>query len=252
MTKQVWSCGGGTQSAAIAALIIQGKLPKPDFSLIVDTNYEKSGTWAYMDSVLSPELAKVGVEIVRIDASKFRTCDLMSVNGEHMLMPMFTNQSGQMAKFPAYCSAEWKREVISRWMRTQGIEQAMNWIGISLDEMSRVRTPRAAWLQLRYPLIFDVPMSRQDCINLVMEKGWPEPPRSSCWMCPNMRDGEWREMKADYPGDFQMAVDLERELRLKDPNVFLHESCKPLDEVDFTNYQSNLFDKGCSSGYCFT
>lgn len=30
-TFQVWMCGGGTQSVAIAALIVQGKLPKPDF-----------------------------------------------------------------------------------------------------------------------------------------------------------------------------------------------------------------------------
>jgi len=249
---QVWSCGGGTQSAAIAALIIQGKLPKPDVSLIVDTEREKTSTWEYLDGVLSPELAKVGVEIVRVDSSKFKTCDLVSVNGEHLLMPMFTNQSGQMAKFQAYCSAEWKRDVISRWMRSQGIKQATNWIGISLDEMSRVRTPRATWLQLRYPLIFDVPMTRQDCINLVREMGWPESPRSSCWMCPNMRDAEWREMKETHPADFQMAVAMDYALRLKDPNVFLHQSCKPLDQVDFTNYQGGLFDKGCSSGYCFT
>ena len=41
----IWSCGGGTQSAAIAALIVQGRLPIPDISLMVDTEREKSGTW---------------------------------------------------------------------------------------------------------------------------------------------------------------------------------------------------------------
>lgn len=249
---QVWSCGGGTQSAAIAALIVQGRLPKPDYALIVDTNREKSGTWAYLDNVLRPELAKVGVEIARVDRSVFSRVDLYSINGDSLLLPFFTSQKGEVSKVPAYCSVEWKQRVATRWMRTQGITTAVNWLGISTDEMSRVRTPHRAWLQLRYPLIFDVPMSRRDCMTLIAEMGWPEAPRSSCWMCPNMRDAEWREMKADYPEDFARAVALESELRATDPHVWLHESAKPLDEVDFTNYQSTLFAKGCDSGHCFT
>jgi hypothetical protein len=36
----VWSCGGGTQSAAIAALIVSGQMPVPDLSVIVDTERE--------------------------------------------------------------------------------------------------------------------------------------------------------------------------------------------------------------------
>lgn len=248
---QVWSCGGGTQSAAIAALIIQGMLPKPDLAVIVDTNREKQSTWDYFDSILKPQLSAAGLEVTVVDRSKYATVDLYPTTGKYVLLPMYTNQSGMVGKLSNYCSAEWKRDVISRWMREQGIKQATNWIGISIDEMARVRTPRRAWLRLRYPLIFDVPMRRQDCINLVLSMGWPEPPRSSCWMCPNMRDREWRDMKTHYPDDFQRAVQLERELRLRDQNLFLHESCKPLDEIDFTQYQSGLFDNGCASGYCF-
>lgn len=32
---QVWSCGGGTQSGAIAALIRAGKLPRPDYIVVL-------------------------------------------------------------------------------------------------------------------------------------------------------------------------------------------------------------------------
>lgn len=39
--RDLWSCGGGTQSAAIAALIVRGDLPKPDLSIIVDTERER-------------------------------------------------------------------------------------------------------------------------------------------------------------------------------------------------------------------
>lgn len=225
---QVWSCGGGTQSAAIAALIVQGRLPKPDISLIVDTNREKSSTWAYLDNVLRPELAKVGVEIVRVDRNQFKTCDLWSTNDSVLLIPNWTTQSGEIGKTPAFCSAEWKRDVSMRYIRSLGINSCEDWLGISLDEMSRVRASRTKWFQLRYPLIFDVPMRRQDCINLVLEMGWPEPPRSSCWMCPNMRNAEWIDMKQNYPHDFHKAVELEREIRQRDPHAWLHESCVPL------------------------
>lgn len=247
---QVWSCGGGTQSAAIAALIVRGKLPKPDISLIVDTNREKSQTWAYMDAVLTPALAKVGVEIVRIDKAELATVDLYSGNGD-LLIPAFTTQEGDMAKLPTFCSNEWKSRVTKRWLREQGVESAIAWMGISLDELSRVRTPTENWYHLRYPLIWDVPMNRQNCIATVQQMGWPDPPRSSCWMCPNMRQGEWREMRENWPDDFQRAVELERELRLKDEHIYLHEQCVPLDQVDFSDNQIGLFPKGCDTGYCF-
>jgi hypothetical protein len=248
---QVWSCGGGTQSAAIAVLILEGKLPRPDISLIVDTNREKQATWHYLDNVLSPKLAAIGIEIVRVDSSQYKRVDLYADEDEgSVLLPMYTQGSGELGKLPAYCSAEWKRDTIRRYLKQRGVTQATQWLGISLDEMNRIRAPRQQWLTWRYPLIFDVPMRRQDCINLVLERGWPEPPKSACWMCPHHQNADWLQMKADAPEDFQRAVQLEREIRAKNPTVWLHKSCKPLDEVEFDSGQFSFFDNGCASGFC--
>jgi len=41
---EVFSSGGGTQSISITALIIQGRLPKPDFTVIADTGREMPTT----------------------------------------------------------------------------------------------------------------------------------------------------------------------------------------------------------------
>src|SRR3990172_4188792 len=57
----VWSCGGGVQSTAIAALICAGKLPKPDYSIITDVGYEKSATFEYVKGHMIPRLAEAGV-----------------------------------------------------------------------------------------------------------------------------------------------------------------------------------------------
>ncbi len=64
MKAEIFSSGGGTQSAAITALIVQGRLPKPDFVCIVDTERERSTTWQYLDAVIRPALASVGIEVI--------------------------------------------------------------------------------------------------------------------------------------------------------------------------------------------
>lgn len=254
---QVWSCGGGTQSAAIAALIIQERLPRPDILVMVDTEREKTSTWEYANAVLFPELAKVGLVVEVIPKSRYATVDLWTgEDGDTIALPMFTDQAGEVSKLPGYCSGEWKREVVNRYLRKERkVEACDTWIGMSLDEMKRVRTSRNKWNQNRYPLIFDVPMRRHGCVHLVtVEMGWPKPPRSACYQCPNQSDDEWRELKETHPEDFERAVLLEREVRERDEHAFLHRSGVPLDQVDFTKPAEDLAlfaDLGCDSGFCF-
>ncbi len=52
---QLWSSGGGVQSAAIAALIVQGRIAPPDLAIIVDTEREQSTTWDYCSGLLIPD-----------------------------------------------------------------------------------------------------------------------------------------------------------------------------------------------------
>lgn len=247
---QVWSCGGGTQSAAIGVLIVRGRLPKPDHALIVDTTRERAATWAYFDSVLHPALLAVGVDIVRVNRDDYCKVDLYGgADGGTPLMPFYTAPAGKLS---AYCSAEWKREVAGRFMRrTLGLDSVVNWVGYSTNEMRRMSTPRKLWWQLRYPLIDDVPLNRAGCVALVRSMGWPDPPRSSCWMCPHHGDAEWRDMREREPEDFERAVALEREVRAKDDGLYLSPRRIPLDQIDFTE-APGLFNGSECVGTCFT
>lgn len=248
----VWSCGGGTQSAAIAALIVSGKLPKPDVAVIADTGREASETWRYYAQCLSPRLMEVGVPLVRLDPKKWATVDLWGgSDGDIALMPMFTNKDGAVGQTRKFCSNEWKSRPVDRYIRSLGLERGRIWIGFSIDEMHRMRSydPRAAWNH-EYPLI-DLRMSRHDCVAMVLRMGWDAPPRSSCWMCPYRSDQEWIQLKRDSEGDFARATKLEKEVQAKDPNLFLHRSCKPLGSVNFGEGQGDLLDQ-CGSGMCFT
>lgn len=248
---QVWSCGGGTQSGAIATLIGQGKLPRPDLAFMTDTGRERSSTWHFVDGFIRPILEKAGLELIIIKKNDWARVDLYSTQGT-LLIPAYTNQSGTIGKWNGFCSGEWKRDVAARWLRSLKVESCVNWIGISIDEMKRVRTPRTNWLQLRYPLIFDVPMRRHQCVELIKSTGWTgDIPHSACYMCPNLGDQEWIDMKLNWPDDFKKAIEIEREIRSKDPNFFLHPSCIPLEDVDFFAQGSMIQESGCV-GECFT
>jgi hypothetical protein len=59
---EVWSCGGGTQSGAIAVLIAQGRLPKPDIAFMTNTGRERSSTWPFVDGFIRQQLAKITEE----------------------------------------------------------------------------------------------------------------------------------------------------------------------------------------------
>lgn len=242
---QVWSCGGGTQSAAIAALIVDGRLPKPDLAMIVDTEREKAATWAYAHEVLIPRLAAVGVALQIVPKSDYATVDLYGLNGD-LLLPAYTADGGKMSGF---CSNEWKRRVVQRWCRAQGVKACTVWIGFSTDERKRVKAPREQWFHERYPLI-ELGLSRAQSIHVVTSAGWPTPPRSACYMCPHMTNAEWRDLRDTAPGDFAKAVRVDEMIREEDGNAFVHRSGRPLALADLSTSDGQA-TLGCAAGDCF-
>lgn len=255
----IFSHGGGTQSAAITALIVQGRLPKPDFVCIVDTERERATTWQYLDAVIRPALKTINLEVHRIPASQWASVDIFEGKNKTLLLPAFSSQTTDTAKLSGFCSDKWKVRVGNRYVRSVlGIttSEQRRWIGFSLDESRRaVRMMKGEEYQaglIWFPLIHGVPLRRQQAIREVEKMGWPSPPRSACWMCPNQGDHEWRDLKANHPDEFAAACALEKEVQEHDPFAWLHSSCVPLGEVDFTTPDDLFADRACSSGGCFT
>lgn len=245
----VWSCGGGVQSTAIAALIVSGKLPVPDYSVIVDTNRELSSTWKYMDEVTAPALRSVGCELVRVDKREFATVDLFGgKDKKSLLIPAFSTTGDDIGKMPGYCSNEWKYRPLQRWLKKQGCNKATIWMGISVDEKHRASFPTGPWSK-RYPLI-ELRMNRGDCVALISKMGWPAAPRSSCWMCPNHTQNEWRDIKENNPTDWTKAVAFEKHIQKTDAKAWLHADAVPLNECDITESNESMFTQ-CASGMCF-
>jgi hypothetical protein len=249
----VWSYGGGVQTAAIAVLIRNGGLPRPDIAIMADTGREATATWDYLHNVLQPYLDPVGVK-VQIASHSLATTDLYAHNGD-LLIPAFTSDG----KLPTFCSGEWKRDVVRRQLRLFGVTECDLWLGISFDERERAKPSTRKWVNHVFPLV-DNFISREGCLMLVEKAGLPRPPKSSCWMCPHRKNEQWRDLRDNHPEDWRKAIAVDEQIRAADQaqgnsGVYLHTSRVPLAMADIeepTSGQLDLFGVGCSSGYCWT
>lgn len=245
----VWSCGGGVQSSAIAALIIQGRLPKPDYALMVDVGYEKTSSWENVTQVLQPALADVGVNLQIISTTDYRDNTLFDKT-DHLLIPGFRlMDDGFRSHLHTHCSGPWKLKVAMKWLREQGVQAARNWVGITTDEQHRMKESPVDWLVFEYPLI-RLRMDRVDCHVAISKMGWKRVLHSSCYICPKQSDEQWRYIRHNYPDDWARAVEIDNEIRQHDSRLYLHRSCIPL--VDWIEQSPGLAELSCGGGceYC--
>ena len=259
---QVLSSGGGTQSNCILVLILAGLLPRPDLIVIADTGRERPVVWKYMDEIAAPACNAAGLAIHRVHCRDYGYAkdDLFNKKGT-LLIPAFSDiVDGGKGKLPNFCTTYWKIEAVDNWLsREHGIKRSgyVKWIGFSLNEGRRAARMMSGKEYrsglIRFPLIHDVPLTREQAVATVERFGWPKPPRSACWMCPNQSDMEWLDLKQNWPVEFGLACDLDEEIRQRDPNAYLHESRQSLREVVFSDeLQADVFNpKPCDSGVCF-
>ena len=254
-----WNYGGGTQSVAIAVLVSQGKLPKPEVVAIADTGREATETWEYTDKWVRPLLRSVGIEIQVVPHSLAKVDLYGGSAGDTLLIPAYTPNGGALSTF---CSGKWKADVMARFYRSLGYgpsKPIRTWIGISVDEMRRMKPSGTVWQELYHPLVWDARMRRDHCRAVVEDAGLPTPPKSSCWMCPYRRNTQWRRLRDHFPEDFEKACQFDEQVRAADKKggVWIHESRVPLRVADLTEPTPSLPGliggvSGCDSGMCWT
>jgi hypothetical protein len=251
---RVWSYGGGTQSVAIAVLLSKGEIEPVERVVIADTGREASETWEYTEQHVTPLLTKVGLS-VEVAPHSLSKVDLYAKNG-NLLIPAYTRQSrktGRPGQMRAMCSNEWKRRVIQRYLRKQGYgpkNPITLLIGISTDEAHRVKPSDVEWMAHDYPLLYERPTDRMECVKIVTDAGLPTPPKSCCWMCPYRGKQQWRDLHKNYPSDWAQAVALDKEIRKVDPAVFVHRAGVPLEDALDHKVPDPQLDL-CDSGFCF-
>jgi hypothetical protein len=257
----VLNLGAGVQSSCLALMAAKGEItPMPDFAVFADTQAEPQSVYDWLDwleTQLPYPVFRISAGDLTLDqltpktrSSKMK--DGVFREGSYLkrLIPVFGIHNGsKTAAIGRKCTSDYKiipilKEIKKRCLVKRGQKETTvtQWIGISWDEIQRAKPSRDKWTQHYFPLL-DKKITRAKCQEWMKENGYPEPPRSACFYCPFHSDNEWRRLRDEDPNYFKRAIDFDHQLRAAfkkyDKNmqmeVYLHNSCKPLDQVDFDN-----------------
>ena len=245
----VFNYGGGRQTVAICVLIARGLLPKPDIIVMADTSRENPSTWEYLERHTKPLLESCGL-VVEIASHDYATVDLYSGNGD-LVLPVFTNTG----KLRTYCSNEWKRRVVDRYLRERGIREGIRWIGFGFEERPRweaIHNKVDGKWQTVCPLV-DLMLNTDSCLEIIKKSELPIPHHSACWMCPHKRNSEWRFLRDNYPEYWKKAIAIDNQIREEDEQggVFLHHDRVPLATANIDTEEPVNKVKQCTLGMCF-
>lgn len=241
----------------------------PDAAIFADTQQEPKSVYVWLDwlekqlpfPVYRPTAGNLGQDALEVKRSK-KSGNLYL----KALMPVFVlKPNGSKGILQRKCTTDYKITVIQQQIRQLlNIKRvrkhssilAETWIGISFDEVDRMKDSRVPWIMHRWPLV-DLGMTRQDCLDWMLHHNYPKPPRSACFFCPYHSDAEWIRLKTEEPNEFAKAVEWEKlnqqaaSKTILEGVPFLHSSCVPLDQVGFTdrNEKMNAFRNECE-GMC--
>ena len=254
---RVISLGWGCQSFGLAAMSALGVLPRVGAAIHADTAHERSQTYEFARR-WTPWLEERGVRVVTVKATRTDVIKQFAA-GKGTMIPARTTwpdgtPSGLLRR---QCTDDWKRIPIRRWIRANG-GTADLWLGITLDEVTRMRESDVKYIAYRYPYLdmLDRRWRRGDVVRWLQEQGLEVPPKSACVFCPYHNRAGWRDIKLHGNGDWQRAIEVDEAIRHARPGfvAYLAHELKPLAEVDFSNEQDHgqleLWGEECE-GTCF-
>lgn len=259
--KTIISLGAGVQSSALALMAAQEEItPMPDLAIFADTQSEPDSVYRWLDW-LETQLPFPVHRVTAGDLGALAATVHTSKNGNRYTKaspPAWAfNTSGKPSPIMRQCTQHFKINVIQREIKRQfGKAEIQQWIGISLDEVHRMKPSRNERVTNRWPLI-ELRMKRWDCLQWMMNHCYPRPPRSACVFCPYQSNREWLRLKTEETESFDRAVRFEKEFQLAMTacgfvgDVYLHPSMRPLETVDFMpdTHQIDLWGNECE-GMC--
>lgn len=211
-TLRTFSFGAGKQSTAALVLAARGEI---DYRIFLFANTgddsEHPDTIDYFRRVHQPYAEAHGIDLLELHPlHRTLLAEITERKDGRVPIPMFLEPD--LALGNRTCTRSFKMDVVHRWQRANGSSRdqpAITGLGISLDEIERMRTTSKYPTQLLdYPLV-DLGLSRRDCERLVAEAGLPPAPKSACWFCPYSPRERWQTLRRQHPDLWQRAVDME-------------------------------------------
>jgi hypothetical protein len=266
---RVLSLGAGVQSTTLALMAAHGEVgPMPDCAIFADTGWEPAAVYEHLAWLRSPNVLPFPIHIV--SGGDIRADLLRAGDGARWAsIPAFTRTirgvRSEIGMIRRQCTKDYKIVPIRRKVRelagltrrrSPKVAVVEQWIGISFDEVIRMKPSFEAWQVNRWPLIERF-MTRRDCLRWLKQHDYPVPPKSSCVGCPFHSDAEWRRLRDSDADAWASAVEIDAAIRTGlrgiRGEVFLHRSAVPLAEADLSTPadagQLDLWGNECA-GMC--
>ena len=265
------SLGAGLQSTFLYLASTMGLygVPGADIAVFADTGDEPAWVYDQLERIRAWDRENGGPPIYTAQKGVLSewVIERQRKSERFVTVPLYTIgvDGAKEGMLRRQCTREFKVEPIETFVRAylgyqpryKVRQKVQCLLGISIDEVQRMRPSRVKWITNVYPLV-EAGIERHRCGTLVQEiTGWPEPKKSACVYCPYRSDREWHEMKEKHPEEFARAVAFDEAVRdmtmagRKRP-AFVHRSCVPLGEAKFDTGpegQGDLFGEDCE-GMC--
>ena len=254
--RRVLSLGGGVQSVALYLLAATGdeRLGElPDLAVFADTGWEPRHVYETIKLLKERFHDVLPIEIARQSQESNLYLDTLHgvqpyPDGKACLkIPVWLDGKDGNGQWGRDCTGDYKIAPILKLLRAEiGMPprtkvpngtRAEMWLGISTDEVSRIRPNREWWISNRYPLISEMKWNRTDCANYLAEFH-PDIPvgRSACIGCPYHADAEWARLMQTEPLEVKKVIELDDKLRQKatpghklvEATPYIHRSRAPL------------------------
>jgi len=244
------SLGAGVQSSALLVCSALGlhNVPRAAVAIFADTQNEPRHVYEQVERLRAWSAAH-GIPVDVVSAGDLLADAVARMEGtrsRYASIPTWVRgQDGLEAPGRRQCTREYKiapieqhvRALLGYAKRQRVKKRARALIGISVDELVRMKTSRTKWIENYYPLV-RARLTRADCGRIVESVGLPMPRKSACVFCPYTDDARWLDMKTTDPESFAAACAADEALRdqsrsgLVNP-AYVHRSLVPLRDVDF-------------------
>ena len=260
---KIISLGLGTQSTAMYLMSSTGYIDRADYAIFADPGAEYDQTYQLLDDLQIWSKNNNGIKIIVCSEQNLYK-DLIegqnSTGQRFAGIPAFSTYKGQKGMIRRQCTSEYKiKPVMKKIRQLHGLKKYQRnkptevWLGISIDEIQRMKTSLIYNVEYVYPLINER-LARKDCQKYLAGMGFNDVIKSACVFCPYHGNKDWKRLKNTNPKGWKQAVKVDNAIRNslinrgRDGELYLHSSLKPLESAYLQEDQEELFM--CEEGYC--
>jgi len=244
--KTILNFGAGINSTALIIELVKRNM-KPDHVIFADTGNELPETYEHVERMKN-WFEKNGISFL-IVKSKY---------GIPLYDYYFAKKTIPWRKFRD-CTDKFKKAPIAVFLKQFKNEGVMQYIGISIDEVHRVRKSEIKWIELSYPLV-EWRIDRKKCIEIIEREGLKVPVKSGCFLCPFQPLESWKNLFNIHPELFAKAEQMEKQNRTYPDNTLIWKGTLEMfrrnitEQTDLRSCFEMGVEKGmeCPYGICMT